>query len=362
MDMEIENWRRILPKDPTKMNWQEWQTLLNSMTRHELGQYWPGVRKDLIPDYTVFRVTGQDETDPYAGLTNKDRPASHQLPDPTAKTRTTYQNKFTQGYQPPEVNKVGFFAKDKKIGGYNDSYRTSSNDLQIVQAVPVGELPRVIDEISADPESAYYETLLSMIAQGGRIAGYDVAADHLEHFLEGSGTEIHVSFKWLLSRGPVSGAMNALLDRVQKRVFDIGSELHIGQSFEFGLPLDVSVVATRDVDPGLYYASQGSTIDADPILNITKISDIEIEIIGDINFKWYDKYDWGVGKSAEIGFGPFVVEWKDEYADHLVKANRAADFRMSSSWYFKVNIVRAQLSDVNEGVFEMLFWANQKLE
>ncbi|TNE38868.1 MAG: hypothetical protein EP347_05570 [Alphaproteobacteria bacterium] len=191
MDNEMMKWREILPADPMKMNWQDWQSLLNRLSPLQLQHYWPDVRRDLIPDYTRARVTGQDQTDPYAGLSNPYRPASHRLPDPGARYRR-YENKFTLGYQAPDVGGLPA-SGSSSVTGVPTGPATMMKSIPNSSGTDDGKHkerltgdPDFDRETMSEGERAWHQ--LKAISVAGRLAGYPHAADNLDHFLGNTGT------------------------------------------------------------------------------------------------------------------------------------------------------------------------------
>jgi RHS repeat-associated protein len=164
------------------------------------------------------------------------------------------------------------------------------------------------------------------IVEKGRDWGANVAADLLQHFINGSGRAVEVSHEWICGFQEVTEASNVnrarFLEQVQKKAL----ELSDGQSSSFTDYWDKGL--TGSVFSELYYASGSSTVTSIGVFNMSRSGDA-ICISGRVEHWWWDPYDWHAGLGAWI---PGIGRVSDEDALFLQAFGGAAPFMMFHGW------------------------------
>ncbi len=164
-----------------------------------------------------------------------------------------------------------------------------------------------------------------MIA-GARKFGYNVAADNLQHFLDGSGADRTLSSTWLRDFGVITSAEDVNHKRFQKSLIKLADTMKDGETKGFVDYWDRGLYATGMNE--LFYASGGSTITSRGNFTLTCKGKI-VTISGFVNHHWHDPYDWHAGLSAPIpGFGNV----SDADALLLQQHRGARSFEMVSDW------------------------------
>ena len=166
------------------------------------------------------------------------------------------------------------------------------------------------------------------IVKEGRDKGKYVAADMLEHWLNGSGTEKNLDYKWLRSFSSVIDAEKTNKDRFEeKTIAGIVLNMQLGQIlYEEGY-WDRKLTARTWKE--LYYASGTSVITSRGKFKLVR-KDAQITITGTVEHHWWDPYDWHAGLIAYIpGFGDI----KDSDAIKLERAGYGKPFGMYSIWH-----------------------------
>ncbi len=197
----------------------------------------------------------------------------------------------------------------------------------------VGERERREDTnyTASDEELEDFEQRYRDIVQYGRDNDYNTAADLLEHFLDGSGSEYEVDSQWLLGFSVVSRAQRTNLLRFAAQALAKFRSLKDGESSTFSDYWDRSI--TGGIFTELYYASGTSTLTSTGTFTVTNRGG-RVYISGSIKHQWSDPYDWHAGLGVILpGFG--LVS--DEEAQLLQYSGRAKEFNMKSSWNQNVN-------------------------
>jgi len=170
----------------------------------------------------------------------------------------------------------------------------------------------------------------NMIASA-RKWGADLAADNLQHFIDGSGTPVTYSLKTLKKyhafRVSLSRELNYYGDDIRKMSLTI----------QDGHTITFKRTYAAVVDPwglsGLYFASGLSQISTEGTITMTRKGN-QIIVSGDIKQSWHDKYNWNKGMSAWIpGFG----DVSDEDGLYLKENGGASDFRLGAVWHTTVS-------------------------
>ncbi|MEN2400662.1 hypothetical protein GKZ90_0012795 [Flavobacterium sp. MC2016-06] len=164
-----------------------------------------------------------------------------------------------------------------------------------------------------------------------RERNYNMAADCLQWWLDGSGFTKNIDFHWLRKNREVIAAENINVERFEK---DEDTKLGIflltleeGRSKYFSTYYDKLVRA--GIFGELYYASGDSTLKSKCDFKIKNNGNDNYSLSGHIIHLWNDRYDWHKGASAFIyGFGNVG----DSDALLVEKYCGAKPFEMRSQW------------------------------
>lgn len=152
-------------------------------------------------------------------------------------------------------------------------------------------------EKELDAIEARYRQMVS----AARKLGFSVAADNLEHFLDGGGTDKVISSSWLRKYGPITSAEDTNLGRFEKSLKKEADKLVDGQTKTFTDYWDKTLYANPMTE--LYFASGGSSIKSTGTFKLSRKGN-KVTIKGDVNHHWFDPYDWHAGLTAFVpGFG-----------------------------------------------------------
>ncbi len=184
---------------------------------------------------------------------------------------------------------------------------------------------------SAETDEQKKERLIKQyeaMIKEARGKGYAVAADNLQHFLDGSGTLRILDDSWLRGFDSVQEALKRNQDRFEKQLIEKANVLADGQEFVLEDYWDAQ--ETASIFSELYYASGTFTVTSNGIFRLKRTGK-SITITGEVDIKWQDPYDWHEGLSAYIpGFGDI----SDEDALFLQKYGKAKPFKMESYWKY----------------------------
>ena len=184
------------------------------------------------------------------------------------------------------------------------------------------ELNRVLDEI--------VERYDQMI-QTARDKGYNVAADNLQRFLDGTGGTVDIDSQWLKTFSSVLKAQNTNIKRFEKQLELIAHELEDGETRVFTDYWDSQ--QTASIFTELYYASGTFTITSTGDFILSRDGN-KVIIEGKVSHRWWDPYDWHPGLGAFIpGFGAV----SDRDALLLQEYRGAKPFMMESIWEQNLN-------------------------
>lgn len=171
------------------------------------------------------------------------------------------------------------------------------------------------------------ENYVKMIT-GAHALGMHVAADNLEHFMNGNGEPRTLPSDWLRSSEEIARGEDALKNDVMntnlaKWVYAVPDGKAITKTDHW----DKQIYATGYLSD-LAYASGGSNLGGDVTMKLSRKGNIiSAEGVYDIN--WRDRYHWTVGKSFDVpGFGTV----KDEDGLFLQQYGGAKPFDMNSNW------------------------------
>jgi hypothetical protein len=134
-----------------------------------------------------------------------------------------------------------------------------------------------------------------------RTDGRKVAADNLEHFLDGKGAKFSVPLDWLRSFSEVTDAEDKNHKRFEDQLAKLAKGLAPGASITFSDHWDAVISAHKWHE--LFYASGISELSSTGSFTLTRNGDT-VTITGTVSQRWHDPYDWNPGMAADIpGFG-----------------------------------------------------------
>jgi hypothetical protein len=158
-----------------------------------------------------------------------------------------------------------------------------------------------------------------------------MAADNLQHFIDGSGETVKYPFKTLNQFKDFRTSLSRQLGYYVKAIVKAANTLEDGKSVTI-TPSYNAVVDARFYSE-LFYASGLSEISGDGVITLTRKGS-QIIITGDIKQRWHDGYNWNEGASAYIpGFG----EISDDDGLYLKENGGAHDFQLRSFWHITVS-------------------------
>jgi hypothetical protein len=159
-----------------------------------------------------------------------------------------------------------------------------------------------------------------------RDQGYDVAADNLEHWLQGSGSTRKIDVGWLRGFSAVTEAEQVNRQRFEKSLTKKAQSLKDGETVTFTDHWDRQLTASLREE--LYYASGTSTIKSTGTFTLRRQGKV-VTIEGTVGHHWYDPYDWHAGLGAWI---PGHGRVSDSDALLLEKDRGAKAFQMEADW------------------------------
>jgi hypothetical protein len=169
------------------------------------------------------------------------------------------------------------------------------------------------------------QTYRDMIA-AARKKGYNVAADNLQRFLDGTGETKELDVSWLRSFSATTDAERVNQERFEGPLSKVAKTVDHAQHKSFEDHWDRMFTANQATE--LYYASGTSTIHSKGKFELEGLENI-VRIDGSVNQHWFDPYDWHEGLGAYIpGFGNV----SDEDALLLQKYRGAKPFMMEADW------------------------------
>jgi Domain of unknown function (DUF4157) len=184
-----------------------------------------------------------------------------------------------------------------------------------------------------EPETPELTAKLDRIAQqyrdmikDARDKGYNVAADNLQRFLDGTGGVKKIDVTWLRSFSATTDAEKVNQQRFETSLAKIAKTVEHGMKKEFEDHWDRMYTASPTTE--LYYASGTSTIRSTGKFHFESIENV-VNFGGRVTHHWSDPYDWHEGLSAFI---PGHGNISDEDALLLQKYRGAKPFHMEAEW------------------------------
>jgi len=167
--------------------------------------------------------------------------------------------------------------------------------------------------------------------RAARGRGANVAADNLEHFLAGSGTNGTLSVTWLRGFSSATEAERVNQQRFESQLNNQANSMSAGDRRDFSDHWDRMFTAGPTEE--LYYASGTSTIRSTGNFHLERTGNV-VTIWGEVTQHWFDPYDWHAGLSAYIpGFGSI----SDADALALQNCRGARSFDMEADWQQRLN-------------------------
>jgi hypothetical protein len=185
------------------------------------------------------------------------------------------------------------------------------------QTAPAAPTKEKLDEI--------VKNYNNMVAKA-RVFGFHVAADNLEHFLNGGGNTKSISSGWLREYGEIIDAEEKNQERFKESLIKVADKMKDGETKFYTDYWDRGLYAKGLNE--LFYASGGSTITSRGGFTLTRKGTI-VTITGTVDHHWHDPYDWHAGLTA---FVPGYGNVSDSDALLLEQYRGAHSFEMESNW------------------------------
>jgi len=155
---------------------------------------------------------------------------------------------------------------------------------------------------------------------------YPIAADFLDHFLNGAGASRTLSQRWLRSFKVIRKAERRNQRRFEQRLTREARRLEDGASTWVHDHWDARINAF--IGTQLFYVSRMSLLNSRGSFVLARTGPV-VRVSGTVRHHWSDPYDWDRGRWVYIprhGFVPIAV------GRELVESDEARDFLMES-WH-----------------------------
>lgn len=166
-------------------------------------------------------------------------------------------------------------------------------------------------------------TLFRSTIDGGRQV-HPIAADFLEHFMDGAGASRRMSLRWLRSFKVIKKAERRNQRRFERQLAGEAKRLRDGASAWFHDHWDARINAFIGTE--LFYVSRMSLLRSQGSFVLSRAGS-EVRVSGTVRHHWFDPYDWDRGRWVYIprhGFVPIAV------GRELVESDEARNFLMES--------------------------------
>jgi hypothetical protein len=166
-------------------------------------------------------------------------------------------------------------------------------------------------------------TLFRSTIDGGRQV-HPIAADFLEHFMDGAGASRKMSLRWLRSFRVIKKAERRNQRRFERQLAREGKLLRDGASTWFHDRWDARINAFIGTE--LFYVSRMSLLRSEGSFVLSRAGS-RVRVSGTVRHHWLDPYDWDRGRWVYIprhGFVPIAV------GRELVESDEARNFLMES--------------------------------
>ncbi|MFC4014773.1 hypothetical protein ACFOY2_46635 [Nonomuraea purpurea] len=153
---------------------------------------------------------------------------------------------------------------------------------------------------------------------------HPVAADFLNHFMDGAGASRTMSLRWLRSFKVIKKAERRNQRRFERQLARQAEQLRDGDSTWLHDYWDARINAFIGTE--LFYVSRMSLLRSQGSFVLTRAG-LEVRVSGTVRHRWFDPYDWDRGRWVYIprhGFVPIAV------GRELVESDEARNFLMES--------------------------------
>ncbi|GAA2637633.1 hypothetical protein SMC26_37685 [Actinomadura fulvescens] len=162
----------------------------------------------------------------------------------------------------------------------------------------------------------------SIIVESRRV--HPIAADFLEHFMDGAGASRPLSRRWLRSFRVIRKAERKNQRRFERQLAREARSLADGESTWVRDHWDARINAFIGTE--LFYVSRMSQLRSRGSFTLTRTGS-QVRVSGTVRHHWFDPYDWDRGRWVYIprhGFVPIAV------GRELVESDEARNFLMES--------------------------------
>jgi len=167
-----------------------------------------------------------------------------------------------------------------------------------------------------------------------RERNFNMAADCLQWWLDGTGFTKNIDVKWLRGNNEVIVAENVNIERFEERLGLENFDKKLTKNGDFAeYKNELQRQFVGGVFRELYYVCGTSTITSKANFKITRVKD-NFVLSGTIIHYWWDRYDWHKGANTYInGFGYI----NDSDALLVEKHCGARPYEMRSQWQQSFN-------------------------
>jgi murein DD-endopeptidase MepM/ murein hydrolase activator NlpD len=165
---------------------------------------------------------------------------------------------------------------------------------------------------------------LNELVSKGKLWGYNIAADCLDHFLGNTGETKTLDVSWLRDHWTVEGAEGVNENRFKDSIMDRAKQLEDGETMIFVETWDRSFTAIPGTD--LYLTAGTSTITSRGDFTLLREGNT-VYVSGSASHKWWDRYDWDSEKDSKYLWGVSQKEAHD-----LDLAGRAESYDLEAKW------------------------------
>jgi murein DD-endopeptidase MepM/ murein hydrolase activator NlpD len=202
-----------------------------------------------------------------------------------------------------------------------------ANSEEEPQQPPKEEIPDEEDETNEYLNDI--QRKLNELVSKGKLWGYNVAADCLDHFLGNTGETKTLDVNWLRDYWVVEGAEGVNENRFKDSIMDRAKQLEDGETMIFVETWDRTFTAIPSTD--LYLTAGTSTITSRGDFTLVREGNI-VYVSGSASHKWWDRYDWDPEKDSKYLWGVSQKEAHD-----LDLAGRAESYDLEAKWEKQVS-------------------------
>lgn len=172
------------------------------------------------------------------------------------------------------------------------------------------------------------------LIEKARQRNFNMAADCLQWWLDGSGFTKNIDFHWLRGNNEVLEAERVNIERFEERLKLENYDKILTKEGDYRkYTNELQRIFTGGIFRELYYVCGTSTITSKANFVITRVKD-KFVLSGSIIHKWWDRYDWHKGANAYIPSFGYV---KDSDALLVEKYCGAKPYEMRGEWQQNFN-------------------------